>query len=50
MVMALDPSYLAQADRHVAKLKALITDQEALLNCFPQTTNRPNWRKLCLEP
>jgi hypothetical protein len=31
MVMALDPSYLAQADRHVAKLKALITDQEALI-------------------
>jgi hypothetical protein len=31
MVMALDPSYLAKADRHVAKLKALITDQEALI-------------------
>jgi hypothetical protein len=31
MVMALDPSYLAQADRHVAKLKALISDQEALI-------------------
>lgn len=30
-VMALDPSYLAQADRHVAKLKALISDQEALI-------------------
>jgi hypothetical protein len=31
MVMALEPSYLAQADRHVAKLKALIFDQEALI-------------------
>jgi gamma-glutamyl phosphate reductase len=39
-VMALDPSYLAQADRHVAKLKALISDQEALIELLSADDQR----------